>query len=547
MTHKLLFIIIVTTGITCRCHAAPPRTLFSAPFSNLTTDDTYTHAVAGLSDYVGIILNSHESVILVERLGKQVIEVERLLQERGLTHTDNNWHIAVARELRADTLLTGHLSQNEHNELIIGIKAIDIDSEQVLAVGHQTVVDHQYHTAIERLADRFAEKLKLPPLETNHLQHDDRPLASLYFGKGLSRYYSGNLDAAIMNFNKALAYDPDYIEAHYYSGLAYLQLDELIPAQIEWRQLLKKKPDFPLGEDEIKTLKQKTGWQMPSPTSPESPKAMGNIEPQVFTGITRLIQPPRPEDYTSTTIHDPYATTRWPTSVDYSSGYKLRADTFFGKHGKNQLFYLGKRNWFTHSKGRFQLHGGKIFAEDCRFDNIPFAADHSGSCYFVDCIFNGCTIKEHGRWHHKWRLYDSKWYFENCRFTNKFNNGNFDMNRLGLCATRCTFDQVELPSYWYHGKEPADRRLDQWMTISLCRFQNCTVPLSFLLLTSQCVFTNCEFVDDAKPNEFKKPLKLTYYAENIQNRISDLPTGITLSERPLIELKKAVGSTLETP
>ncbi len=248
--HKLLLGAALLIGCASLSAANQTRTLFTAPFENLTTDTSYQHAVAGFSDFVGVLLSTHESVILVERMGKRAIEAERALRSNGLVASGDAWHKNVAQQLKADTLLTGALSQNENGSLLVSLKAIDITSERVVATGTQVVEDHEYHLALEELALRFADKLQIPLPERTETEFETRPFASLYFGKGLSRYYSGNLDAAIMNFTKALSYDPDYVEAHYYSGLSFLQLNEPEHAKIEWNHLLRKKPDFPLTDEQ---------------------------------------------------------------------------------------------------------------------------------------------------------------------------------------------------------------------------------------------------------------------------------------------------------
>ena len=231
------------------------RTIFAAPFSNLTTNPNYDHAVVGFGDLIGVLLSTHDNIVLVERMGRDVIDAERNLKESGLVTTGDSHYVALARELKADTVLTGHLSINEEGKTVIGVKGIDIESERVVAVDSEVVEDNQIDDALQKLTNRFGKRLQitLPKIDTPDFE--DRPFARLYFSKGLSRYYSGNLDAAIMNFTRALRLDPDYVEAHYFSGLCYQQLKEPDHAAVEWNALLKKRPDFQLSEEELALLK----------------------------------------------------------------------------------------------------------------------------------------------------------------------------------------------------------------------------------------------------------------------------------------------------
>lgn len=250
MSVVLLFVTVF------RSHAMghDERTLFAAPFTNQTGESTFDHAVIGFGDLLGALLSSHESVSLVERMSREAVDAERRLQASGLIGEEHD--IALARELMADTVLIGHLFRNEKNILGLSIKAIDIETERVVAVDSEIIPNSNFDEALESLTNRFAEKIQITLPKIYNPELDERPFASLYFGKGLSCYYSGNLDAAIMNFTRALNLDPHYIEAHYFSGLAYQQLKEPRHAAIEWKHLIQKRPGFPLSEEESRLLKE---------------------------------------------------------------------------------------------------------------------------------------------------------------------------------------------------------------------------------------------------------------------------------------------------
>jgi tetratricopeptide (TPR) repeat protein len=89
--------------------------------------------------------------------------------------------------------------------------------------------------------------MALPLPEIDLKQIDASPIASLHFAKGLSHYYAGNMDAAIMQFMRTMDLDPDYTEAHYFSGMAYYRLKESPHAAIEWRKFLRREPKSKLA------------------------------------------------------------------------------------------------------------------------------------------------------------------------------------------------------------------------------------------------------------------------------------------------------------
>lgn len=249
-----IFPILLLFTLLSATKAEEKLTLFTAPFSNLTKESKYDHAVVGFGDLIGVLLATDENIVLVERLDLDVVNAERRLKSSGLTDTGNARYIALAKELKADTMLVGHLSLDEKDQLIIGVKAIEIETERVVAVDLQKVENSDFDQAVQTLTNRFAEKLQITLPELTDPTIEDRPMASLYFGKGLSFFYSGNLDAAIMNFTRTLRLDPDYVEAHYFSGLAYYNLKEPKHAAIEWRALKRKKPEFELPEQATELL-----------------------------------------------------------------------------------------------------------------------------------------------------------------------------------------------------------------------------------------------------------------------------------------------------
>jgi tetratricopeptide (TPR) repeat protein len=105
-----------------------------------------------------------------------------------------------------------------------------------------------------QLARRLGADLDLPliPVDTKNI--DASPLAALHFGKALSHYYAGDMDAAIMQFMRTTDLDPDLIESHYFCGLAYAKLNQPRDAIVEWKILLRRSPQSPYAQRAQKLL-----------------------------------------------------------------------------------------------------------------------------------------------------------------------------------------------------------------------------------------------------------------------------------------------------
>jgi len=102
-------------------------------------------------------------------------------------------------------------------------------------------------------------------------------------------------------------------------------------------------------------------------------------------------------------------------------------------------------------------------------------------------------------------------------------------------------ETVELPTIKFKG-EPAARRKDQWLRVNRCHFRGCRVPLSFLMVTNDCLFTDCKFEDDrgAEP-EYKSPFTVTFYTQGCTDSIRKKPDVVTLKNLSYTKLQTPVG------
>ena len=222
--------------------AQPAHVLFAAPLENETGDERYGPAADGLAQLVGAMLSHEGALALVDRESLHLLREE---QQRALAGLAGDERAArQARLLKADAVLSGRLYRKD-GALVVAVKAIDLATERVLAADQVSCGTTNLPAAALEMAGRLAKQMALPPPALDLSRPDATPMASLHFAEGLSRYYAGDLDEAIMHFLRTLDLDPDFAEAHLYSGDCFDRLGERDHAAVEWRAFLKRCPDHP--------------------------------------------------------------------------------------------------------------------------------------------------------------------------------------------------------------------------------------------------------------------------------------------------------------
>jgi len=228
------------------------RTIFAAPFENETGQEQYAPAAAGLADLVAVLLAQQKQVRVVERQRLRVLAAEQARSLKGLM--GQKYAVRAGRLLKADTVLAGRLFLIR-NKLTVSVKALEIATSRVAAADQLSCRPTYLPEAALQLARNLGRQMSLPLPKIDLKKIDKSPIASLHFAKALSRYYAGNMDAAIMQFMRTMDLDPDYVEAHYWSGLCYQRQGEDVHATIEWRKFLKRSPKSPRA-GKVRTLLQ---------------------------------------------------------------------------------------------------------------------------------------------------------------------------------------------------------------------------------------------------------------------------------------------------
>ncbi|MFO8012967.1 MAG: tetratricopeptide repeat protein [Phycisphaerae bacterium] len=216
------------------------RTVFAVPLENETREEQYDPAAAGLGDLVAVLLAEQDHITVVERQRLLALTAEQAVSLKGLTGQE--YALAAGKLLEADTVLTGRLFLVQ-GKLTAGLQAIDIASERVAAAGQTAFRPVDLMETAIGLARGLGKGMALPLPEIDPAKLDASPVASLHFAKAISHYYAGNMDAAIMQFMRTMDLDPDYVEAHYWCGMAHDRLKEPAHAAIEWEKYLQRCPD----------------------------------------------------------------------------------------------------------------------------------------------------------------------------------------------------------------------------------------------------------------------------------------------------------------
>lgn len=215
------------------------RTLFAAPLDNETGQEQYDPVAEGLSDLVSVFLEQHKHVTVVERQRLEALAKEQALSLKGLT--GEAYAVKAGKLLEADSVLTGRVFLVDR-KLTVSAKVLEIPTARVIAAEQRTFRPQDLMEASFQIARKLAEQMGTPLPEIDLEAIDKSTVAGLHLAKGLSHYYAGDLDAALMQFMRTIDLDPDVTEVHYWCGLCHWRLEEWAHAVIEWEKLLDRCP-----------------------------------------------------------------------------------------------------------------------------------------------------------------------------------------------------------------------------------------------------------------------------------------------------------------
>jgi hypothetical protein len=237
---------------------------------------------------------------------------------------------------------------------------------------------------------------------------------------------------------------------------------------------------------------------------------------------------------------------RWLESLTVPvSRQRIREQITIGDRGKNSwpLVVVPPGSAWVGDNTRIEVSAGKFVASKTRFTNLKIEPDHATTVYLLNCFFDDCGFYKGGVWFGG--DYAAKFYLENCVVRKRFCSWINQVDH-GFRVESSVFENVDLPQVNFRSKQPADLVNERWMRFVNCRFVNCKIPSDFLLLTRDCIFENCTFLDSERQNdeaEIIKPIEVVVYVDGSKSRISKLPGAVTITEKPVSELKGVVVPT----
>lgn len=247
-----------------------------------------------------------------------------------------------------------------------------------------------------------------------------------------------------------------------------------------------------------------------------------------------------PQDSPPVAEKDPFdAKDRWLEPITIPAPkQKIKAPVIIGDRMKKKwptLVVAPGSVWSGTNRGRIELSGGSVVARKSRFERLPIEVDHACRYFFINCTFDECRFGKGGVWYGGDLA--GKYFFENCLIRKTFANP-INLVDTGFRIETCVFEGVDLPTMSFRKKEAVDYVNEKWLRVIHCRFVKCTIPLSFLLLTRECVFENCTFIEDkAEGNDFKKLIEVDLYVKNSKSKIEAYPANVILHEKPDTKLE----------
>ncbi len=226
---------------------------------------------------------------------------------------------------------------------------------------------------------------------------------------------------------------------------------------------------------------------------------------------------------------------------------RIRQRIEIGDRGKKSwptIVISPRSEWVGTGESRILLSGGDVIASQGKFRGMSFGADHGTKYYITDSELDDCVMNKGGVWYGGEQ--HGKFYLGNCLIRKRFSDKPIDVIDNGFRVESCVLENIEMPRMNFRDKQPADYLNHKWLRFVNCRFVNCRIPSSFLLLTRDCVFEKCIFLDADRHSgeaEITKPVEIVLYVNDCKSRISKLPAAVTLTEKPADELK---GVTIPT-
>ncbi len=165
-------------------------------------------------------------------------ELENYLKDRDMGLSDNllaEEAVELGRELGVDFVLMGFMFKQPKNYSAT-IRIIQVGSGQELLPPVKLDVGTKKQDQ-EAAAGELASRLQASPREE----------AAKHYRFGQDYFVAGNYADAAVAFERAIAADPDMVEAYYAAGAAYSKMGELEKAEEKYNEVLARNPEYAEG------------------------------------------------------------------------------------------------------------------------------------------------------------------------------------------------------------------------------------------------------------------------------------------------------------
>lgn len=205
------------------------------------------------------------------------------------------------------------------------------------------------------------------------------------------------------------------------------------------------------------------------------------------------------------------------------------------KEGKRPTVVIPKGSVWSGKEATVMVSAGKLIATKSSFQDLRFLGDLASTQYYSNCLFQDCGFSKGGN-----RIggeQAAKIYFGNCVVTGGLAK-KWNIRHTGYRGQGSVFEKIDLPEVSFEGRDPARYLNHPWVKFANCRFVNCKVPASFAAITRDCIFENCEFIDDPKFEGGTRPFEVVLYlTSNSRWNVSKAPATLTFTRKPDTERK----------
>jgi eukaryotic-like serine/threonine-protein kinase len=213
-----LLLVLVVTGagylrwLSTKSGTTTPRTLAILPFRNVRQDPSV--------DYLGFSLSD----AVITKLGYLSTLIVRPSSSVDKYRNQSVDPLRIGEELNVDTLLTGSFIK-EGDNLRIMTQLIDVKADKILWHDSIDVKYDKLLTVQDRVSQEIVKglELNLSPAEAARLKPENpiNPLAYEYYLRGVDLYSSNDFLGAIGMLEKSAAIEPNYAPTWAHLGRAY--------------------------------------------------------------------------------------------------------------------------------------------------------------------------------------------------------------------------------------------------------------------------------------------------------------------------------------